>query len=193
MKTTQHKCPCCGKIFWSFNSDIEAKSYNKEWNGYLCRDCAVWLDYINKENPYTEVIAGVCYDFLPPQTNIRPGDMLGGKGMKYILKKDGSTKKSNDIWKIGVVPQRFKERLSDTGWWISKKNFSHLRYGWYLCDNKGCYDRYHCLRYDIRQEKSGPYNTIPENWIIGDEKCPIFINANEIEDFEGHDISEIAI
>ena len=88
MKTTQHKCPCCGKTFWSFTSNVNASSYNKEWEGVLCRDCANWLDLINEKRPNMEVMAGVCYDFLPPQKDIGPGDMLGGGRMKYILKKD---------------------------------------------------------------------------------------------------------
>lgn len=187
MKTTQHKCPCCGKMFWSFTSNIMAGSYNKEWQGLICRDCAMWLDFINEKRPNIEIITGVCYEFLPPQENIGPGDILGGRGMRYILKKDGSAKKSNDIWKIGTVPPHLSKMLPNTGWWISRKNFRNLRFGWYLCDNKGCLDRYNCLRYDIRQETS-PYNTIPTDWNVGDEKCPIFVNAQEVADFDGHDI-----
>lgn len=187
MKTTQHKCPCCGKMFWSFTSDIKANLYNENWQGFICRDCAYWLDYIKKNRPYREIIAGVCYNFLPPQTEKKPGVMLGGKGMKYILKTDGSTNKSNDIWKIGKVPERFKKQLPNTGWWISRRNFRNLRYGWYKCDNKGCYDRYHCLRYEIEKEIE-PYNIVPDNWQIGDEKCPVFVNLHEIEDFDGQEI-----
>ena len=186
MKTTQHKCPCCGKTFWSFTSNVKASSYNKEWEGVLCRDCANWLDLIKEKRPTIEVMAGICYDFLPPQKDIGPGDMLGGGRMKYILKKDGSVKKSNDIWKIGVIPQHLREQLPNTCWWISRKNFRSLQRGWFGCDNKGCYDRYSCLRYDVRQEeKRGPYNAIPDNWQIGDEKCPVFCDIREIENYDG--------
>ena len=188
MKTTQRKCPCCGKTFWSFTSDAKASSYNKEWEGTLCRDCTNWFNLINEKRPDMEVIDGICYDFLTPQKDIGPGDTLGGGRMKYILKKDGSVKKSNDIWKIGVVPQHLKEKLPDTAWWISRRNFRNLRYGWYECDNKGCFDRYHCMRYHIKQEDSKPYNVVPDNWQIGDEKCPIFISTSEIENYNGERI-----
>lgn len=184
MKAYRYKCPCCGKVFWEFSGGTEANHYNKEWQGHLCHDCANWLDYINADKPYMEILGGTCYDVLPPQKDVGPGDMLGGGHMRYILKKDGSTKKSNDIWKIGVVPSHMKNLFPNTGWWISCKNYRNLRFGWYQCDNKGCLDRYNCLRYDITKETE-PYNIIPNDWSVGDEKCPIFVNTLEIEDYNG--------
>ena len=191
IKTHKHTCPCCGKTFWGFTSTADAKYFSKRWKGLVCNDCATWLNYIRSQRPNMEVIAGVCYDFLPPQTNIGAGDMLGGGRMKYILKKDGSTKKSNDIWRIGVVPLHLRHILPDTGWWCSRKMFYRLQRTPFVCMNQGCYDRYHCLRYDIKQEyATGPYNSIPRNYCVGDEKCPSFINILEIQHYDNYETIE---
>lgn len=186
MSTHQHKCPCCGKTFWDFTSMTKAHTFDKAWNGFVCNDCANWLKLAASKNANLEVIAGVCYDIQPPQKNIGAGDMLGGDGyMHYILKKNGEIKKSNDIWKYGEVPQCLRDRLPDTGWWISGKLFHRLRRGRFECQNIGCYDRYHCLLYNIKQEyESGPYNAIPRDWLVGDEKCPSFCNILDIEHYD---------
>lgn len=42
-------------------------------------------------------------------------------------------------------------------------------------------DRYHCYRYDLNVEKeSGPFNTIPPKWKVGEEHCGFFINKEDI-------------
>ncbi len=185
MKTHRRKCPCCNRLFWDFTSTADGHDFDKTWKGTLCNDCACWMEYIKSEKPHMEIIAGTCYDFLPPQYDWGPGDTLGGGHMKYILKKDGSIKKSNDIWKIGEVPQRFRDVLQDTGWWITRRLFLRLRRGMFECGNKGCFDRYHCLRYNVKKEyDGGPYNRIPRNWCVGDEKCPSFCNILEIENYD---------
>ena len=191
MKTHQQTCPCCGKKFWNFTSIANAQDYNKDWQGLVCGDCAIWLDFIKSPKPCMEIIGGICYEFLPPQRDIGAGDTLGGGRMKYILKKDGSAKKSNDIWKIGEVPYHLREQLPDTGWWCSRSVFQRMQRMPFICRNQGCYDRYHCLRYDFRQEyETGPYNAIPKDYCIGDEKCKSFVNILEIEHYDGDEMNE---
>lgn len=186
MRAYRRKCNSCGNTFWDFTDSKE------NWSGAVCSDCAIWLELIRTGRPYLETIAGICYDFLPPQKDIGAGDTLGGGRMRYILKKDGSVKKSNDIWKVGVVPYRFRDKLPDTGWWITRKVYYRLLRGTFSCENMGCYDRYHCLRYNIKSEYgTGPYNIIPKNWIVGDERCPSFCNILEIEHFDDYEILDI--
>ena len=192
MSTHQRKCPCCGKMFWDFTSTTDGRAFNKAWKGLVCHDCASWLRFIKEKSPNREVIAGVCYDFLPPQTVLNPGDMLGGGHMKYILKKDNTIKKSNDIWKIGEVPLQFRELLPDTGWWITRRIYYRLKRGFFDCENVGCFDRYHCLRYDVRKEYGkGPYNMVPKTWQVGNEKCPSFCNILDIEHYDGFETLDV--
>lgn len=189
MRTRQQTCPCCGKKFWSFTSFADASRYNRNWKGGVCGDCAMWLDFAKSPNQNIEIINGICYEFLPPQKNVGAGDMLGGWRMRYIFKKDGSVKKSNDIWKIGEVPCHLRELLPDTGWWCSRTVFQRMKQIPFVCRNLGCYDRYHCMRYDFRQEyETGPYNAIPRDYRTGDEKCKSFVNILEIEHYYGDEI-----
>ena len=182
---SQRTCSCCGKKYWDFAASFRNHAQDSAWQGDLCDDCASWIKYINSSDDNLEVIAGVCYNFLPPQREIKPGDTLGGGRMKYILKKNGEIKKSNDIWKIGEVPQALRDKLPDTGWWISRKLFRRLKQRAFQCKNKGCYDRYHCLRYNIKQEYvNGPYNKIPRSWCVGGENCPSFCNILEIQHYD---------
>ncbi len=177
-------CSCCGKKYWPLpvaDSPVTMKMVDE----HVCYDCANWKLLIDQPKEHCEIIAGIYYDFLPPQKIDAPGLFLGGTGMRYILKKDGSVKKSNDIWQIGEVPLAFRDALSDTGWWVTKKLYNRLRKPWFWCNNIGCYERYHCLRYDVKQEyNKKPYNKIPNTWIVGKEKCPSFLNILEIQHYD---------
>lgn len=157
----------------------------------LCSSCAQWTRMIgNAQN--LEVIDGIAYSFNPMVYNKQPNMILGQKGKKFrILKKDGSVMMSNDVWKVGQVPLSFRDQYPDTAWFISTHAFGVLkaRQG-RLCDKKGCYDRYHCLVYNILAEKS-KFNNIPRDYIVGSERCGSFVNINK--DIRNYDVCETLI
>ena len=126
LKTVRiQQCSCCGKKYWPL-SVADSPITKKMMEEQVCYDCANWKTLIEQPKEHGEIIAGIYYDFLPPQKIDAPGLFLGGERMKYIYKKDGTVKKSNDIWKVGEVPITFREQLPDTGWWITKKLFERF-------------------------------------------------------------------
>lgn len=179
-------CESCGK-------KIRADCYNKSSNIYkrmfaesVCYDCAYWLEIIENMPETYEIIDGVCYDFQPfcPKEKAKTAN-LGSNGKRmYILKNDGSVKMSNDVWDKGHVPKQFLDKLKDTAIFIPREVYEPLTIRKATCENKGCYDRYHCFFYDFRIEyDKGPFNKIPKDWITGNEYCRAFANIAKIRGF----------
>lgn len=85
-----------------------------------------------------------------------------------------------DLILRGSIPVQFRSLLPDQYKFITKDEYSRVyRYNAEMCLSKGCFDRYHCIWY--RPEFAEPdeaWNTIPENYIIGSEDCPSFVNKN---------------
>ena len=136
-----------------------------------------------------EIINQTVYSFLPyqePRFGIILGETL------YILRKNGELAMTNDAWNKGVIPWRFQDRLPNTAYSLSKKVFNKLSKGRMGCLARGCFDRYHCYRYNYRMEFDvGPYNCVPKDWIVGSERCPAFINLKDIRGFDYIDINDI--
>lgn len=155
----------------------------------LCSTCATWEQFIKNKSPNAEIIDGYAYIFNPYVLDISPGTILGQKGRKFrILRKDGIVKKSNDVWNIGKVPEHYRDQLPDTAWFITTKGYNILNaLQGRLCNKKGCYDRYHCLVYDIVNEKV-KYNSIPRDYIVGTERCGSFVNINK--DIRNYNVCE---
>lgn len=186
LKAKRHTCKRCGKVFWTLATNNESPVCHIMEQRNLCAVCAYWTYRLEVPREETQVIDGIYYDFLPPVKRLQVGEMIGGKGMKYIMLRDGSVKKSNDIWKIGTIPYIFRDEYPDTAWWIDKVTFNKInRTRAFVCHNKGCYDRYHCMRYDIRGEyDKGPWNIVPSRHIVGNEHCPSFINLRNIRHYD---------
>ena len=182
MRAKKIVCKICKKEFWDIYSTLRHDGKD------ICHDCSNWLQLISFRMDKTEVISGVAYEVLPVvnDNDINCTIITGMDTMHYILKKDGSLIRSNDIWKIGDVPYHFRERLPDTGWWINRSIYNRIRQvGKHKCRQTQCYDRYHCLHYDYKIEfDKGPYNYIPRDYIVGFENCRHFVNMNDIKDYD---------
>lgn len=99
----------------------------------------------------------------------------------YIMKADGTVKRSNDVWHQGEIPEMFRHLFPNTAKFISCQLFRRLNNrSWFQCQRKGCYDRYHCYWYhpELTEPDGEPWNIIPDNWIIGGEMCPNFVNGD---------------
>lgn len=185
-------CNQCGKKFWNHGwafSPLGEFAKRKE----VCLECARWLDYIRKQHKDHIIIDGVIYRVLPKQKKAY-GVILGSKGkIKFILKKDRTAIESNDIWVVGTIPELFRDKLPDTGWWVTDKTMGkRLVSEDFKCEGRQCYDRYHCYRYDYTQEfEEGPFNAIPKDWIVGDERCGSFVNIQCIKGYDYYNIKDI--
>jgi hypothetical protein len=127
-----------------------------------------------------EIINGRHYVFHPRQDKKLYFQNFGGHEF-HALRNDGSLIMSNNVWFQGEIPERFKEKLPDTAKLISKRTYKKLKNNNFKCKSKGCWDRYHCFRYDNSiEEKYGPWNSIPKTHKPGEEDCESFINKNQL-------------
>jgi len=147
----------------------------------VCHQCAYWLDIINNPPINMEVIGG--YVYIANPFVHRPFQTIKGCFGKefYIRKLDKIILRVNNLWNLGKIPERFRERLPDTANFLSLMTYQKLSKDPHECHAKGCWDRYHCLRYNLQIEKDGAFNTVPTSHHIGDEQCPSFINTKELK------------
>lgn len=139
----------------------------------ICFTCAFWKPIINKKLDYT-VVDGKCYLINQTPIGLTTQDRFTKR--HYLMNADFKTKYLGIIRFFGDVPDYLRELLPDEGIFVSRKIFYKALSGFWKCNCKGCWDRYHCLRYDINIEKDGPWNTVPDDHIIGDEGCYSFID-----------------
>jgi hypothetical protein len=146
----------------------------------ICFRCAFWSDKIENPLPYREIINGEHYVFHPYQNKPVFFQGYGGREF-YALRNDGSLIMSNNVWYQGQIPEIFREKLPDTARMISKKTYKKLVGNNFKCQAKGCWDRYHCFRYDISiEESAGAWNVIPCMHVPGEENCESFIHKNRL-------------
>lgn len=179
-------CSECGKKILDFGFDKNNPIYKIMKERNLCYECAYWLDFIENPPECLEIISGKCYQVFPEQQKT-PMKILGSGGkMHYLLRRNGEIEKSNDVWFVSEIPQKYRDRLKDTAWWVEKRVYFKLRRLPFKCWSKGCMDRYYCYRYDYRREfnENGPFNIPPKEWIKGSEHCKEFVDILEIHDYD---------
>lgn len=153
-----------------------------------CPDCAAWRRLADSKPDNLEIAGGVAYK-VNPYTKKKWGTILGGKGkIHYFLKKDLSLTISNDVWKVGEIPQPFRDELKDTGWWVTNKKYAdRCARGKIRCKSRMCYNRYRCLWFDYTSEfEKGPFNFIPKDYVVGTEKCSSFVDVLCIRNFDAY-------
>jgi len=174
------ECQLCGKTEALDDFDPSSPLYDTMHDRHLCYSCAFWTDKIEHPLPDREVINGHHYTVHPFAH--RPENVLRGFfGKEFCIRRfDGTLVKSNNVWHQGKIPERFRQALPDTAVFISLMAYQRLLNDCHKCMAKGCWDRYHCFRYDLSCEKNGAFNKIPTNHHVGDEHCPSFINRSEL-------------
>lgn len=172
-------CSTCGK---TYRPELYGDDNYKEImeRDSVCFHCAYWSDVMQHLPEQYEVIGGKMYEIRP--TAKRPMSLLrGGQGkFRYIRRNDGELIMSNNVCYMGDIPPHLTERFPDTARFIGMRIFQKLKANPNVCNLKGCWDRYDCLRYDLSSEDGGAFNIIPESHIPGSEGCPSFINIHEL-------------
>lgn len=182
----KYQCKRCGKQVYAFNLYNEEKLCRTMKRKQICWECAYWEAFLKHPPDYLEIIGNRCYQVLPFVANTNFNQILGGNGKtRFLLKKDGTCIKSNDIWWINIIPPQYQNALQPTGWWTTRKVYDSLCRSQHKCVAKGCLDRYHCYRYQYQTEFDKPlYNVVPKDWVVGDERCPAFISLHNIKDYD---------
>lgn len=184
--SSRRTCSRCGKTDYSYYASghtICEMMYEKK----ICWECAYWEWFKNNLPDGLEIIGNRCYQILPYIEKVEPDMILGDNGKVHrILRRDGSFTESNDIWWINTIPYQYQQEFKPTAWFISRRFYEKLERSQHICHAKGCLDRYHCYRYDYRSEfnEEGPYNKVPNYWIVGDERCPAFLPLKDIQGYD---------
>lgn len=175
-------CKCCGARMFLQGYNNKNRIVRIMEKQMVCYECAFWMDIIEYPPEHLEVIGNKCLRIYPVANKKDKTLILGGKGkMRYFTRLDFFAFQSNDIWTIGTIPDRFSSMLHSTAMEITLKAYKQLQRNNKRCQARACLDRYHCFRYNAALEReTGPYNSIPANWKVGNEYCGSFINFNEI-------------
>lgn len=182
-------CKCCGTrtLFQGYN--VQNRLTHIMEKQQICYECAFWQDIAQYPPEHLEIIGKRCLRIYPVANKKDKTLILGGKGkMRYFVRFDRSVFQSNDIWTIGVIPDRFVSKFRPTATEITFKAFRQLQRNDKRCQARACLDRYHCFRYNLELERiTEPYNSIPANWKVGNEHCRSFISFNDILNDENND------
>jgi len=184
------RCVCCNGKYFMDGYDEKDKIVRLMVKEGICYNCAYWKTIIKSPPQYMEVVNNQCLRIFPKVEKKDKSMILGGQGkVRYFMRPDLSVTKSNDIWVIGKVPEVFRDKLPNTMVEITQKGYTRLNVSKNKnkCSARGCFDRYHCVRYRIELENDhiGAYNQVPPAWKVGNERCKFFINKNEITIDEG--------
>lgn len=172
-------CSCCGARMLLQGYDANQRIAHIMKQNTICYGCAYWQDIKAYPPQYMEIVGAKCIKVCPVADKKDKSLILGGKGkMRYFIRNDFSTFQSNDVWLIGVVPERFRKDFKPTAKEITAKVYARLQKNSKQCKARGCFDRYHCLRYNLELENDGAFNVVPLNWRAGDEHCKFFINID---------------
>lgn len=176
-------CSSCGRttLVQGFSSGGRISHIMEREN--ICYECAVWNETIARPPEHMEVLGHECLRICPVADKKDKSNILGGRGKRrFFIRNDGSLLESNDIWNVGHIPERFRERLPPTVREITRTAYKKLANFNGKCRARACLDRYNCYRYDTEVEReSGPYNRIPVKWHEGDEHCVSFISKKDMD------------
>ncbi|MFW5502892.1 MAG: hypothetical protein ACOCO5_06425 [Segatella copri] len=146
----------------------------------VCFDCAYWQAWLSNPEPDTVIISGKLYKHTEP-FQISNLLQLRTKDMHFVI--DATSNKAYTCRNLilrGAIPSQFQSVLPDQYKFITRDEYRRIyQYNAEMCLSKGCFDRYHCIWYraDIA-EPDEPWNTIPNNYQVGSEDCPSFVNKN---------------
>lgn len=176
-------CTYCGKqedlqLFNTVQSPLVSKMREER----LCFDCAYWIRWIENPEPDTIVVSHKLYKQVEPLRIVNLNQTRSSR-MKFLIDiKNRRVYGCIGLILRGTIPSQFYNILPDKYKFITKDEYQRIyRFDADKCLSKGCFDRYHCLWYrpDIA-EPNEPWNIIPDDYIIGGEQCPSFINKNII-------------
>lgn len=171
-------CSFCGKCedleaFRTLSSPIVAKMRDER----LCFDCAYWKMWLEHPEPETVVIDGGLYKLAEPLFCANLNQIHAAKTVFVVDPATDTAYACRDLPLRAIIPPQFISKFPDRYHFITKDEYCRMyKYDAEMCLSKGCFDRYHCLWYraDIA-EPDEPWNEIPQNYVIGGECCPSFV------------------
>lgn len=179
-------CEKCGSKIRDQGYNANSPVYADMLRDETCWQCAFWNRVVSDKTRRLVVIDGTCYDFKPWVRPPYPANAVMGMNGKplFILNMKGKVEKSNDAWLIGKVPPIFREWLPDNAIQITRTAYQKLKTRGIYCNDIGCLDRYKCLFFNkAKEEYIGPFNSVPDDWVEGNEFCTSFLSEGELKNF----------
>lgn len=159
-----YTCCLCGQIVSAYTAYDSKLRQKKHIN--TCFECSYWLYTADHPKDNFQVINNQYFTFPP---TIKKGGRI-----RHILTIQGEIISSTEYYNYGTIPERFRNRFPSTANFINGALLRHLKANaGFKCRRLGCWDRQYCLWFNEEQKN---WNRIPDNHIIGDENCPMFIN-----------------
>lgn len=183
MASSYITCSHCGKTedletFRQIQSPLVAKMRGEQ----LCFGCAYWRKWMERPEPDTIIASRNLFRVTEPLKVVNRREAKA-KNLRFLLVPHTSQVYAGaNLILRGTIPTAFQDELPDQYKLITRDEYLRIYdYGCDMCRSKGCFDRYHCIWYHPEiMELNGPWNTIPENYEVGTELCPSFVNKHKI-------------
>lgn len=177
----EYVCQKCGKDYKHIYRKPTNEHSIKAKQQQLCFSCAYWADLLASEIPNRVIING--YHYIVEEWTRYLLLVKTNKPFKFIRMEDGRVIKVGVVTCQGKIPEVWLDKFPNNATDITRQEFSRLKYHPRPnCKAIGCWDRYHCFWYDIKQEEEkGAWNIVPENHTVGGEECPNFVNKKNVE------------
>lgn len=176
-------CKSCGARILMQGYDTQNRIAYLMDKKQICYECAFWENIMAYPDKNMEILGNQCLKVMPyvKRDEKDRSITLGGKGMpRYFIRKNGKVFRSNDIWIIGTIPDRFLNKLKPTVMEISRYLYSRLIVHNRRCQSRTCFDRFQCFRYNIQLEQTQKTVKVPSDWIVGTERCKDFLNFDKL-------------
>lgn len=146
----------------------------------LCFECAYWTEWLDNRETDTIIINKQLFKLTEPL--IQPTLIQArAKDLEFVIAANSNKAFAcRGLMLRGEIPTQFQAILPDDYKFITKDEYARIyRFQAEMCLSKGCFDRYNCIWYrqDIA-EPDEPWNIIPQNYKIGSELCPSFVNKD---------------
>lgn len=175
-KHLTYECRLCGAEVSLLGYVMKHDFTQTMLQDHLCSHCVYlqWVkDFLSNANEY-EIINGEV--LIPGEKSI--GTKSPKINRKYFIGK-GNRFTSLPFPQVAfLIPSEIRDLYPDTAIVVPYNTWRRMQaYGNLKCRAIGCFDRYHCFWYNAQEmEKNGPWNSVPDDHIIGDEACEAFLD-----------------
>lgn len=177
------KCKNCGSVILFQGYEEKTRLTHIMERHQICYDCAYWKSMIEHPPKNLQVVGDKILKVCPYAESKNKSEILGGKGKnRYFIRSNFTVFKSNDVWLIATIPDKYKEFFPETACEISRELYEIFSRNKRRCKAKACKVRSICMRYRFEIDNSISYDNPPtQDANTVDEGCCFFLNMNKYD------------
>jgi hypothetical protein len=120
------RCRECDDVLYDhWYDEVKARVLGEK----LCHSCLFWADYVRSKGDPTHVVVKGRHYVIEPNRQGRAGGFIGHGGAEFVIRFfDGREVTTRNLWAQGIVPEWFRDRLPDSGEFVTR---GHRRIGAY--------------------------------------------------------------